>query len=184
MSWQDYVDNQLIASQCVSKACIAGHDGGVWAKSDGFEVSFLSFRFFLPLIVKSRKFRISSSSSSTANLSNSYSDWVIRHRINSETLCVGDSSIASRQAPAKSHRRSDESTFASSPRFFSLLWLALSPLRLRLRLDWVCQIFPTFPSRSHRLDDTWTNLLALSVTSGRWFRRVRWVARDAGHSRL
>lgn len=40
MSWQDYVDNQLIASQCVSKACIAGHDGGVWAKSDGFEVSF------------------------------------------------------------------------------------------------------------------------------------------------
>lgn len=38
MSWQDYVDNQLIASQCVSKACIAGHDGGVWAKSDGFEV--------------------------------------------------------------------------------------------------------------------------------------------------
>jgi hypothetical protein len=42
MSWQDYVDNQLIASQCVSKACIAGHDGGVWAKSDGFEVSFLS----------------------------------------------------------------------------------------------------------------------------------------------
>lgn len=40
MSWQDYVDNQLIASQCVSKACIAGHDGGVWAKSDAFEVSF------------------------------------------------------------------------------------------------------------------------------------------------
>jgi profilin len=39
MSWQDYVDNQLIASQCVSKACIAGLDGGVWAKSDGFEVS-------------------------------------------------------------------------------------------------------------------------------------------------
>jgi profilin len=39
MSWQDYVDNQLIASQCVSKACIAGHDGGVWAKSEGFEVT-------------------------------------------------------------------------------------------------------------------------------------------------
>lgn len=39
MSWQDYVDNQLIASQCVSQACIAGHDGGVWAKSEGFEVS-------------------------------------------------------------------------------------------------------------------------------------------------
>jgi len=39
MSWQDYVDNQLIASQCVSKAAIAGLDGGVWAKSDGFEVT-------------------------------------------------------------------------------------------------------------------------------------------------
>jgi Profilin len=39
MSWQDYVDNQLLASQCVSKACIAGHDGGVWAKSEGFDVS-------------------------------------------------------------------------------------------------------------------------------------------------
>lgn len=38
MSWQDYVDNQLLASRCVSKAAIAGHDGGVWAKSDNFEV--------------------------------------------------------------------------------------------------------------------------------------------------
>jgi hypothetical protein len=43
MSWQDYVDNQLIASQCVSKACIAGHDGGVWAKSEGFDVSIFFF---------------------------------------------------------------------------------------------------------------------------------------------
>lgn len=39
MSWQDYVDKQLLASRCVTKACIAGHDGNVWAKSDGFEVS-------------------------------------------------------------------------------------------------------------------------------------------------
>ncbi|XP_059619227.1 profilin [Phlebotomus argentipes] len=39
MSWQDYVDNQLLASRCVSKAAIAGHDGGVWAKSDAFEVT-------------------------------------------------------------------------------------------------------------------------------------------------
>lgn len=42
MSWQDYVDNQLMASQCVTKACIAGHDGNVWASSKGFEVSFRS----------------------------------------------------------------------------------------------------------------------------------------------
>ena len=41
MSWQDYVDKQLLASRCVTKAAIAGHDGNVWAKSDGFEVSIL-----------------------------------------------------------------------------------------------------------------------------------------------
>ncbi|EDX03885.1 chic [Drosophila simulans] len=39
MSWQDYVDNQLLASQCVTKACIAGHDGNIWAQSNGFEVT-------------------------------------------------------------------------------------------------------------------------------------------------
>ncbi|XP_050425756.1 profilin-like [Adelges cooleyi] len=38
-SWQDYVDKHLLASKCVTKAAIAGHDGNVWAKSDGFEVS-------------------------------------------------------------------------------------------------------------------------------------------------
>ncbi|KYQ46950.1 Profilin [Trachymyrmex zeteki] len=37
MSWQDYVDKQLLASRCVTKAAIAGHDGNVWAKSEGFE---------------------------------------------------------------------------------------------------------------------------------------------------
>lgn len=44
MSWQDYVDNQLLASQCVSKAAIAGHDGGVWAKSEGFDVSWANIQ--------------------------------------------------------------------------------------------------------------------------------------------
>lgn len=39
MSWQDYVDKQLLASKCVTKAAIGGHDGNVWAKSEGFEVS-------------------------------------------------------------------------------------------------------------------------------------------------
>ncbi|KAK6623179.1 hypothetical protein RUM43_009031 [Polyplax serrata] len=39
MSWQDYVEKQLLASKCVSKAAIVGHDGNVWAKSDGFELS-------------------------------------------------------------------------------------------------------------------------------------------------
>lgn len=41
MSWQDYVDKQLLASRCVTKAAIAGHDGNLWAKSEGFEVSNL-----------------------------------------------------------------------------------------------------------------------------------------------
>lgn len=53
MSWQDYVDNQLLASRCVSKAAIAGHDGGVWAKSEGFEVRLLSFlKFFCAKIIQ------------------------------------------------------------------------------------------------------------------------------------
>lgn len=39
MSWQDYVDKQLMASRCVTKAAIAGHDGNVWAKSEAFEIS-------------------------------------------------------------------------------------------------------------------------------------------------
>jgi profilin len=39
MSWQDYVDKQLLASKCVTKACIAGLDGNAWAKSEGFEVA-------------------------------------------------------------------------------------------------------------------------------------------------
>lgn len=46
MSWQDYVDNQLLASQCVSRAAIAGHDGGIWAKSEGFDVSTHIFFLF------------------------------------------------------------------------------------------------------------------------------------------
>lgn len=44
MSWQDYIDNQLLASRCVTKAAIVGHDGNVWAKSEGFEVIFYNYR--------------------------------------------------------------------------------------------------------------------------------------------
>lgn len=49
MSWQDYVDNQLIASHCVSKAAIAGHDGSVWAKTAGFEVGLDTFICNFPM---------------------------------------------------------------------------------------------------------------------------------------
>ena len=32
-SWQPYVDAQLIGTGMIKKACIAGHDGNIWAKS-------------------------------------------------------------------------------------------------------------------------------------------------------
>lgn len=49
-SWQDYVDKHLLASRCVTKAAIAGHDGNVWAKSDGFDVSTSHTMFYHPTI--------------------------------------------------------------------------------------------------------------------------------------
>lgn len=36
MSWQQYVDQQLLATKMVSQAVICGHDGSIWAKSEGF----------------------------------------------------------------------------------------------------------------------------------------------------
>lgn len=54
MSWQDYVDKQLLASRCVTKAAIAGHDGNVWAKSEGFEVSS-TFERIIPRNGRERK---------------------------------------------------------------------------------------------------------------------------------
>ena len=39
MSWQSYVDEQLLATKMVSQAAICGHDGNVWATSAGFAVS-------------------------------------------------------------------------------------------------------------------------------------------------
>jgi len=34
MSWQNYVDQQLMGSGLLNSAIIAGHDGTIWAKSD------------------------------------------------------------------------------------------------------------------------------------------------------
>lgn len=39
MSWQSYVDNQLMGSGMVEKAIIAGHDGAIWAKSENINPS-------------------------------------------------------------------------------------------------------------------------------------------------
>jgi len=38
MSWQAYVDDQLIATNMVTHALICGHDGNIWAHSNGFNV--------------------------------------------------------------------------------------------------------------------------------------------------
>merc|ERR1711936_357345 len=39
MSWQSYVDDQLISTKMIENAVIAGHDGNIWAASAGFPVS-------------------------------------------------------------------------------------------------------------------------------------------------
>merc|ERR1719281_2262699 len=45
MSWQSYVDDQLLATKMVSKAAICGHDGNVWATSAGFGVTAPELKF-------------------------------------------------------------------------------------------------------------------------------------------
>ena len=40
MSWQSYVDDQLLSTKVIKNAVIAGHDGNIWATSAGFNVSF------------------------------------------------------------------------------------------------------------------------------------------------
>jgi len=39
MSWQSYVDDQLVATKMVKHAVICGHDGNIWAQSAGFTVA-------------------------------------------------------------------------------------------------------------------------------------------------
>jgi len=39
MSWQAYVDDQLLGTTHVNKACIIGLNGGVWAQSAGFAIT-------------------------------------------------------------------------------------------------------------------------------------------------
>jgi len=38
-SWDEYVEKQLLATKCVTRGCIAGLDGNVWATSEGFNPS-------------------------------------------------------------------------------------------------------------------------------------------------
>jgi len=39
MSWQSYVDGQLLSTNMVKHAVICGHDGNIWAASPDFKVS-------------------------------------------------------------------------------------------------------------------------------------------------
>jgi len=39
MSWQSYVDDQLLNTKMVTHAVICGHDGNIWASSNNFAVT-------------------------------------------------------------------------------------------------------------------------------------------------
>jgi len=39
MSWQSYVDDQLVNTKMVTHAVIAGHDGNIWATSANFNIT-------------------------------------------------------------------------------------------------------------------------------------------------
>ena len=39
MSWQAYVDSNLVGTGKLNKAAIHGHDGSLWATSKGFSIS-------------------------------------------------------------------------------------------------------------------------------------------------
>ncbi|CAH1225992.1 profilin [Branchiostoma lanceolatum] len=39
MSWQQYLDQHLVQTQCVTAGAICGLDGSIWAKSNGLEIS-------------------------------------------------------------------------------------------------------------------------------------------------
>nr|CAG8441331.1 9852_t:CDS:2 [Entrophospora candida] len=45
MSWQSYIDNQLLATGKIAQAAIYGHDNSLWATSPGFKVSTLVAAF-------------------------------------------------------------------------------------------------------------------------------------------
>ncbi|KAF4621634.1 hypothetical protein D9613_012592 [Agrocybe pediades] len=39
MSWQSYIDTQLLGTGKIAKAAILGLQGGVWASSEGYHIS-------------------------------------------------------------------------------------------------------------------------------------------------
>ena len=56
MSWQSYVDDQLISTKVIKNAVIAGHDGNIWAASAGFPVLYIYIKLtFLVQTIKTKK---------------------------------------------------------------------------------------------------------------------------------
>merc|ERR1711971_858696 len=47
MSWQSYVDDQLISTNMIKNAVIAGHDGNIWASSSWFNVTAAELKVIL-----------------------------------------------------------------------------------------------------------------------------------------
>ncbi|KAJ1679600.1 profilin, required for normal timing of actin polymerization in response to thermal stress [Spiromyces aspiralis] len=47
MSWQTYVDANLIGTNKITGAAIYGHDGGKWASSAGFELKPEEFKHLI-----------------------------------------------------------------------------------------------------------------------------------------
>ena len=39
MSWDSYIQDQLLATKCIKHAIICGHDGNIWAQSKEITVS-------------------------------------------------------------------------------------------------------------------------------------------------
>ena len=58
MSWQAYVDDQLMSTKMVTHAVICGHDGNIWAQSTGFSVSskLLIKTFLTWILIKTNRF--------------------------------------------------------------------------------------------------------------------------------
>ena len=50
MSWQSYVDDQLLSTKMIKHAVICGHDGNIWASSAGFAVSKYSLHRWASLV--------------------------------------------------------------------------------------------------------------------------------------
>jgi profilin len=47
MSWDSYIQDQLLATKCIKHAIICGHDGNIWAKSNEINVDPAEVKSFI-----------------------------------------------------------------------------------------------------------------------------------------